>query len=138
MKETGLQVETELQLPPERVWELWTAPQHITMWNYASDEWHCPRAENDLRPGGKLITRMEAKDGSMGFDFSGTYKEVKPYRLLEYSLDDGRIVRVEFTPKGNGTRLTEYFEAEKTHSLEQQKTGWQNILDNFKKYAESI
>lgn len=132
-----LKVETELRLPVEKVWEYWNKPQHITMWNFASNDWHCPKAENDLRPGGKITSRMEAKDGSMGFDFSGTYEEVKPYELISYYLEDGRKVKIEFTPLENGTRLTESFEAEETHSLEQQQTGWQNILNNFRKYAEA-
>ncbi|MCM8569886.1 SRPBCC family protein [Gramella jeungdoensis] len=134
---TTLSVETEVKLPAEKVWEYWNKPQHITMWNFASDEWHCPRAENDLRPGGKIMSRMEAKDGSMGFDYSGTYEEVKPFESIIYSLDDGRKVKIEFSPFENGTKITESFEAEGTHSLEQQRNGWQTILDNFRKYAEA-
>ncbi|MDX1544687.1 MAG: SRPBCC family protein [Christiangramia sp.] len=130
-------METELRFPVEKVWEYWNKPQHITMWNFASNDWHCPKAENDLRPGGKITSRMEAKDGSMGFDFCGTYEEVKPYEFISYYLEDGRKVKIEFTPLENGTRLTESFEAEETHSLEQQKAGWQSILNNFRKYAEA-
>ena len=129
-------VETTVNAPVTRVWELWTSPAHITQWNHASDDWHSPRAENDLRTGGRFLSRMEAKDGSFGFDFSGTYLDVKPNQYLEYTIDDGRKVEVFFTPVGNQTRVVETFEAEDINSIELQQGGWQSIMDNFKKYAE--
>lgn len=136
MKAKNITVETRVNLPAEKAWELWTRPVHITQWNYAADTWHCPSAENDLRPGGKFSWRMEAKDGSMGFDYSGKYDEVIPHQKVTSTLDDGRKVSVNFSGQDGKTRLTETFEVEDTHSLEQQKAGWQAILDNFRKYAE--
>jgi len=130
-------VETTVNAPVEKVWELWTKPEHITKWNNASDDWHTPQATNDLRVGGKFHSRMEAKDGSFGFDFSGTYNEVKPRELIEYTLEDGRKVTIHFTANGNETKMVETFDAEKTHPVEMQKEGWQSILNNFKKYVES-
>ncbi|MFC6998463.1 SRPBCC family protein [Rufibacter roseus] len=134
---TTVTVETTIQMPADQVWEFWTKPEHITQWNCATDTWQCPRAENDLTPGGRFLSRMEAKDGSMGFDFSGIYEQVIPNRQLVYRLDDGRLVRVDFSDMGNETKVTENFEVEELNSLDLQRTGWQAILDNFKKYAES-
>ncbi len=130
-------VEVSVKAPLEKVWELWTQPEHITQWNAASDDWHTPRAENDLRTGGKFSSRMEAKDGSFGFDFGGTYDEVKEHELIAYTMGDGRQVRVTFVPLGNVTLVKEDFEAESENSREMQQSGWQSILDNFKKYVES-
>jgi uncharacterized protein YndB with AHSA1/START domain len=130
-------VQSTINVPAEKAWELWTNPDHIIKWNSASPEWHTPRATNDLRAGGKFTSRMEARDGSMGFDFEGVYDEVKKNELIQYSLGDGRKVRVEFKKNGNQTTVTEIFDAEMQNSIEMQKSGWQAILDNFKKYAES-
>jgi uncharacterized protein YndB with AHSA1/START domain len=130
-------VETTVDVPISRAWEVFTKPEHITQWNFASDEWHCPRAENDLKPGGRLVWRMEAKDGSAGFDFTGVYEEVNPNQRIIFRIDDGRQVTIDFKEVNGKTILTETFEAEGTHSLEMQKSGWQAILDNFKKHAES-
>lgn len=130
-------VEVSLNLPIEKVWELWTKPEHITQWNSASEDWHCPRAENDVRTGGKFNSRMEAKDGSVGFDFEGTYDEVKEHELLTYTIGD-RKVRVTFVPLGFATLVREEFEPENENPLELQKDGWQSILDHFKRYAESL
>lgn len=130
-------VSTIINAPIERAWELWTKPEHITQWNFASDEWCCPTAENDLRPAGVLNWRMEARDGSMGFDFTGTYDEIKPMEFISYRITDGRSVTVQFQSEGVKTRVQEYFEADNTHPEDQQKAGWQAILDNFKNYAES-
>lgn len=121
----------------EKVWNCWTEPQHIIKWNAASDDWHTPRATNDVRPGGKFTSRMEAKDGSMGFDFEGVYEKVVPHQHLSYAMSDGRKVEVTFTPKGNAVEVVETFDAEQTNSIEMQRGGWQAILDNFKKYTES-
>lgn len=130
-------VETVVNVSPQKAWKCWTTPDDITGWNFASDDWHSPWAKNDLRPGGSFSARMEAKDGSAGFDFSGTYKTVKPQELIEYALGDGREVSVRFTPQGAATKVTETFESEGTHSVQQQREGWQAILNNYKKYTES-
>ncbi len=134
---TTITVQSTVKAPVEKVWNLWTSPEHITNWNNASEDWHTPSAENDLRVGGKFLSRMEAKDGSFGFDFWGIYDEVKPNELIEYTLADNRKVKISFTGNGNETNVEETFEAESTNSTELQKTGWQSILDNFKKYVES-
>ncbi len=131
-------VQTTVQLPAEKAWEIWTQPQHIIHWNFASDDWQCPTAESDLKPGGKFTSRMEAKDGSMGFDFGGTFNEVKPYEFISYTMDDNRKVNVTFTKTDTGIKITETFEAERVHSIEEQQAGWQTIMDNYKKYAESV
>ena len=134
---TQITVENTVAAPVEKVWQYWTTPDHITKWNYASDDWHSPLAENDLRVGGKFSARMEAKDGSMGFDFAGVYDEVKPHQRIAYTMGDGRRVTVDFTSNGNETKVSETFDAEDTHSMEMQRGGWQAILDNFKNYVES-
>ena len=130
-------VQQVVHAPLEKVWNCWTRPEHITQWNHASPEWHSPRAENDLQAGGRFNFRMEARDGSMGFDFGGTYDAVTPQKQIAYTIADGRKVTVQFEPDGNGIRVTEQFEAEGTHSLEMQQAGWQAILDNFKAYTEA-
>ena len=134
---TTITVETTVNSPVEKVWKFWTETEHITKWNSASEDWHTPHAENDLRNGGKFLSRMEAKDASFGFDFSGTYDEVKTNELIAYTMDDGRKAKIIFTKHGNATKLVETFEAETENSIELQHAGWQAILDNFKKYAEA-
>lgn len=134
---TKITVAATVNAPVEKVWEFWTSPEHITRWNNASDDWHTPRADNDLRVGGKFNTRMEAKDGSFGFDFWGVYDEVKTNELIAYTLGDDRKVSITFKSNGNTTDVTETFEAESTNPVEMQKGGWQAIMDNFKKYTES-
>jgi uncharacterized protein YndB with AHSA1/START domain len=131
-----LTIEAAIKAPVEKVWELWTDPKHIVNWNSASADWVTPRAENDLRPGGRFLSRMEARDGSWGFDFSGVYNKVEPYRLITYTLDDEREVQMNFFSDNGITTVTGNFEPEDTNSLEMQKAGWQAILDNFKQYAE--
>ena len=130
-------VENTVKAPVEKVWQFWTSPEHITKWSYASDDWHTPFAQNDLRIGGKFLSRMEAKDGSFGFDFGGVYDEVKINKMISYTIGDGRKVKITFSANGSETRIVETFEAENTNSIEMQRGGWQSILDNFKKYAES-
>lgn len=137
-EKTQITVETTVKAPVEKAWEVWTSPKHITQWNAASDDWHSPKAENDLQPGGKFVYRMEAKDGSFGFDFGGVYDEVKPNERIAYTLGDGRMVEVTFTGNGDETTVVETFEAEATNSIEMQQGGWQAILNNFKNYAESV
>jgi len=135
---TKITVEATVNAPIEKVWKSWSEPQHIKNWCAASDDWHAPKAENDLRTGGTFSTRMEAKDGSFGFDFGGVYDDVKKNELIEYTIGDGRKVRVTFSPSGDQTKIIETFDAEATNSVEMQRGGWQAILDNFKKYTESI
>ena len=134
---TNITVEATVNAPVEKVWKLWSGPEHITKWANASDDWHTTRAENDLREGGKFLSRMEAKDGSFGFDFGGVYDAVKTNQLIEYTMGDGRKVTIQFTGKGNETKVVETFEAESTNPVEMQRGGWQAILDNFKKYTET-
>lgn len=130
-------VATTVNAPLDTIWMAWTEPKHITKWNAASEDWHTPTAENDLRPGGKFNSRMEARDESFGFDFGGTYDEVKTNELIRYTLGDGRKVEITFKNHGKGVKITESFEPESTNPIEMQKGGWQAILDNFKKYVES-
>ena len=134
---TVITIKTSVTAPADKVWKLWTDPVHIIHWNNASPDWHTPMAENDLRVGGKFLSRMEARDGSMGFDFSGIYEKVEPHKNLVYVLDDGRKVEVSFSENGGITEVTESFEAEEMNAIELQREGWQSILDNFRKYAES-
>ncbi len=130
-------VETTVKASAEKAWKLWTTPSDIIKWNTASPEWHTPTAEHDLRPGGKFSFRMEAKDGSMGFDFGGVYDVVQPNEYLEYTLGDGRKVKIRFVSSGSETKVTETFEAEAVNPVEMQRGGWQAILNNFAKYAEA-
>jgi uncharacterized protein YndB with AHSA1/START domain len=138
-----LQVSSVVSCPVATVWQLWTEPIPILKWNAASDTWFTSYAENDVREGGKFVSRMEAKDGSSGFDFGGTYTQVVPQSKLEYVLGDGRKVKVVFHEEGrNVTRIHEEFEADTAISgnctVEMQQSGWQSILDNFKRYAEQF
>jgi uncharacterized protein YndB with AHSA1/START domain len=130
-------VETTVQAPVEKVWEFWTEPTHITKWNTASEEWHTPYAENDLQVGGKFLSRMEAKDGSFGFDFGGVYDDVRLNEGIAYTLEDGRKVTINFIRQEDETKVIETFDAENTNPIEMQEAGWQAILDNFKKYINS-
>lgn len=135
-QKTTITVETIVQSPIEKVWEFWTEPEHIMNWAFASDDWEAPHAENDVRVGGKFKTVMAAKDKSTSFDFTGVYTSVKMHELLEYDIDDGRHVKVEFTKLPESVRVIETFEPEKINPEEMQKSGWQAILDNFNKYIE--
>ena len=132
-----IRIETIIKAPIERVWECWTNPEHIVNWNFATHEWCCPTAINDLQPGGEFSWRMEAKDGTAGFNFAGTYIHIKENELITYKMPDERGVEIRFSPSGDGVKLAETFDAEAIHSPEQQRTGWQAILDNFKKYVEA-
>jgi uncharacterized protein YndB with AHSA1/START domain len=134
---TNITVQALVKAPVEKVWKLWNEPTHIINWCSASDDWHTPRAENDLKVGSKFSSRMEARDGSFGFDFGGVYDEVNLHQTIAYTIGDGRKVRITFTKNGNETRIVETFEAETTNPVEMQRGGWQAILDNFKKYAEA-
>jgi uncharacterized protein YndB with AHSA1/START domain len=130
-------VEATVKAVIEKVWSFWTEPKHIEKWNNASNDWHTPHAENDLRVGGKFLSRMEAKDGSFGFDFSGVYDEVKENQYIGYTMGDGRKVQISFSATGNETKVVETFEPESTNSIDMQKGGWQAILNTFKKYTEA-
>jgi uncharacterized protein YndB with AHSA1/START domain len=134
---TQITVESSINAPVEKVWKLWNAPEHITKWCTATPEWHTPRSENDLRVGGSFSSRMEAKDGSFGFDFGGIYDEVKTNEKIAYTMSDGRKVKIIFSSNGNETKVTETFDSENQNPIDMQKAGWQAILDNFKKYTES-
>jgi uncharacterized protein YndB with AHSA1/START domain len=133
---TTVTVEATINAPVEKVWEAWTSPRHITGWCSASDDWHAPSAENDVRKDGKFKTTMAAKDGSVSFEFEGHYTNVHPLKLIEYSIVDGRKVRIAFTAEGKTTKVSETFETENENPIEMQRGGWQAILDNFKKYVE--
>ena len=135
-KEITVQVEISLNI--KKVWEVLTEPIHIINWNFASDDWFCPKAENNLKIGEKFNYRMEAKDGSFGFDFWGTYMEIEICKKLFSTLGDGRKLKIFLEEKNGVTTITERFEAENENSIELQKNGWQSILNNLKKYAESL
>ncbi len=138
MEAPSIVVQTEITAPLEKVWECWTDPKHIVNWNNASEDWHTPRAENDLQVGGKFLSRMEAKDGSFGFDFEGTYTDVSVHQHIVYVLEDDRAVKIEFDSDGHTTTVTETFVAETQNAVELQRAGWQAILDNFKRYVEAL
>lgn len=135
-QQQSITIEATVNAPVEKAWEIWNKPEHIIQWNSASPDWHTPSAENDLRVGGQLKSRMEARDGSMGFDFAGTYTEVKENEKIAYTLGDGRKVEIIFTAVEGGTHVKETFDAENQNSLEMQRMGWQAILDSFRAYAE--
>lgn len=135
MSTTQITVEALVAAPVERAWAVFTTPVEITRWNFASADWCCPSASVDLRIGGLHKARMEARDGSFGFDFEGVYEEVEPGRALTLVLGDGRKARTIFAPSGAGTRVTTTFDAETQHGIAEQRAGWQAILDNFAAHA---
>lgn len=137
IEKTVITVWTIINAPISIVWKNWTTTDDIIKWNNASDDWQTPRAENDLRAGGKFSYRMEAKDGSVGFDFWGIYDKVVINSQIDYTLGDGRKVKVIFGDLGGKTEVVETFAAETENSIEVQRVGWQAILDNFKKYTET-
>jgi uncharacterized protein YndB with AHSA1/START domain len=130
-------VETVVKAEPSRVWDAWNNPADIKQWNNASDDWHTTSSSVDLREGGKFTARMEARDGSQGFDFAGTYTRVEPNKTIEYRMGDGREVKVEFVPQTDGVLVKETFDTEDENTPELQRQGWQAILDNFGKHVES-
>jgi len=129
-------VKTLVNAPLSQVWSKWTNPQDVMKWNNASDDWHTPFAQNDLRIGGKFLYRMESRDGQNGFDFSGVYREVVPQKSIAYTLDDGRSVSILFAVQGPAILVTETFDPEQDTPIELQRAGWQAILDNFKRHVE--
>lgn len=135
---TAITVEALVQAPIAKVWNSWNAPEHITKWCQASEDWHAPFAENDIRTGGKFKTTMAAKDGSFSFDFEGVYSNVKENETIEYAMADGRKVKITFKAEGNATKVTETFDPESENPVEMQKGGWQAILNSFKNYTEKL
>lgn len=132
---TRIAITAHIAKPVDHVWIIWTDPAHITQWNAASDDWHCPKASNDLRPGGRFSSTMAARDGSFSFDFEGVYDDVRPHRRIAYTMSDGRTCEILFEEKDGGTLVTESFDAESQNPVEMQRAGWQAILDRFKAHA---
>ena len=130
-------IDAHVNAPIEKVWDYYTKPEHITKWNFASDDWECPSASNDLIAGGKYIARMQAKDGSFGFDFEAIYDDIINNEKIAYTMTDGRHAIVSFHNLGDKTGVTVTFDAETENPIEMQRDGWQSILNNFKKYAEN-
>ncbi len=137
MEATRVHIQALIKADVTKVWTYYTQPDHITQWNFANDDWHCPEAKNDLRPGGKYFARMEAKDGSFGFDFTAVYDEISQHKKIGYTIEDGRKVITTFQLGKGGTLIETTFDAESQNSVEMQREGWQAILNNFKKYTES-
>ncbi|HEX2536219.1 MAG TPA: SRPBCC domain-containing protein [Chitinophagaceae bacterium] len=137
MEQTKLTVAATVAAPANKAWDFFTQPEHITQWNFASEEWECPHAEADLREGGRYLARMQAKDGSFGFDFEAVYTEIVAPERITYRMTDGREATTDFVEEGGSTRVTTTFDADSEHDTEMQRAGWQAILDNFKKYAEA-
>lgn len=133
-----IQIETIVTAPLKKVWEAWTQPEHITKWNFASDDWHCPQATNDLKKDGKFSSTMAAKDGSFSFDFGGTHTGVEELKSIASVIDDGRKMKVTFKQAGSDVMVIEVFEPEDQNPVDLQEAGWQAILNNFKKYVESL
>ncbi|WP_373400405.1 SRPBCC family protein [Algoriphagus halophilus] len=137
-EKTKITVQVLVNSPIEKAWDTWVNPKHIVNWYFASPDWHCPTSENDLQAGGNFKFRMEAKDGSFGFDFGGVYQEVVKHQLISYILDDTRTVRITFEEKDGKVLILQTFEAEEENSKEMQKDGWQAILHNYKSYTENL
>ncbi|MBL8015252.1 MAG: SRPBCC family protein [Candidatus Doudnabacteria bacterium] len=133
----AITVSAEINSPVAKVWDYYTQPEHITQWNNASEDWHTPRAENDLRPGGHFLSRMESRDGTQGFDFTGTYEAVEEHKLIKYTMDDDRKVTITLSEADGKTKMDVTFDPETENTPELQRSGWQAILDNFKSYVES-
>lgn len=133
----SITVETEVNAGIKKVWDYWTNPLHIVHWNFASDDWHCPSAENDPRVGGSFKYNMASRDGKFSFDFEGIYNEIETEKMIAYELGDGRRVTILFTDLGNKSKIVETFDPENTNPVEMQRGGWQSILDNFRKYTEN-
>jgi len=137
MNSTKITIETTINTDADKVWQYYTQPKHITKWNFASDDWHCPKAENDMIVGGTYTARMEAKDGSFGFDLKAVYDEIIPFEKIVYTTEDGRKVITTFENLNNKTKVITIFEAENQNPVDMQKAGWQDILDNFRRYVET-
>ena len=137
MQPEPITVKTTVRANIQRVWECWTSPEHIVKWNFASDDWHCPAATNDLQPGGRLCATMASRDGKMSFEFEGVYREVSPPNALSFVLGDGRAVVLHFSEDRGVTTVTETFDPENENPREMQQEGWQAILENFRKHVEN-
>lgn len=129
-------IEVHIKAPLTKVWQAWTTPTDIMQWNFASADWYCPRAELDLQVGGHFNYRMEARDGSFGFDFQGEFSHIMLYQCIQFKLADDRQVTVEFRESEQGVHLCETFAAEDQHSAQQQQQGWLSILQNFARHVE--
>lgn len=136
MKSNKIKIQTSINVDSKKAWEYYTKPENITQWNFASPDWCCPNAENDMTIGGKYSARMEAKDGSFGFDFEAIYIQIEFGKRFSYTLEDNRKVTVSFEPIDNKTNIIIVFDAENENPIEMQKAGWQAILNNFKSYSE--
>lgn len=136
MTKNAITIQATVNAPIEKVWTFWNEPNHITQWAFASPDWHAPKAENDLRVDGKFSTTMAAKDGSFSFDFEGVYTKVEKHKSIEYTIADGRKVKIEFIAEGNQTNVVESFDPEGENPEDMQRDGWQAILNNFKTYTE--
>ena len=134
---TKVTIQSTIQAPVNKVWKFWNEPEHIKQWAFASDDWHAPSASNDLKVGGRFSTTMAAKDGSFSFEFGGIYDEVDEHKSIKYTMDDGRTTEISFESADGDTKIVETFDAEDMNPVEMQQSGWQAILDNFKKYVES-
>ncbi len=137
MNQNTITIKTIINAPIEKVWDYWSKPEHVTKWAFASNDWEAPYAENDLRTDGRFKTTMAAKDKSASFDFEGTYTNVKDHEHIEYVMSDGRTVKTVFTQTPTNEEIIQTFDPESENSLEMQRSGWQAILDNFKKYVEN-
>lgn len=135
-KDVKISVDVVVDAPIGKVWKFWTSPEHITEWNYASDDWFAPKADNNFYIGGQFTYHMEALDGTVSFDFMGHYEDIKAHEYIRYSLGNGRKVNIEFSAIDTKTRITETFDPENTYSIGMQRDGWQAVLENFKKYTE--
>lgn len=133
-----IKIQNEIKASLDNVWKAYTQPQHIVNWNFASDDWHCPQAEVELKPGGTYKARMEAKDGSFGFDFTAKFDSIEPQEKIVYHLEDGRKVETLFEKKEESIRITTHFEPENENPVQMQQEGWQAILNNFKNYVEGL
>jgi uncharacterized protein YndB with AHSA1/START domain len=136
MNQTPITIQAIIHAPLEKIWRAWTEPDQIVQWAFAQDDWEAPSAENDIRTGGKFKTVMASKDKTQSFDFTGIYTEVKEQALIEYEMDDGRRVRIEFNSLPDGVKIVQTFDPEQENTIELQRSGWQAILDNFKKHVE--
>lgn len=132
-----IMIQCLLTTPVEKVWKLWTEPEHIKNWNFASDDWYCPNATNDLKVNGKFSYTMASKDNKTTFDFNGNYLEIIPEKLIKYEIENGRKVTIVFSKQGFETEIIEKFEADNKHTVEDQQAGWNAILENFKKYCNN-